>query len=61
MLAADGGGGGKGAGACWEGLDVAAGTGQRSLAEGRGSGDCFEGGVLLKVCLASVVAVVQPY
>ena len=50
MLAADGGGGGKGAGACWEGLDVAAGTGYRSLAEGRGSGDCVAGRFWLKAC-----------
>ena len=60
-MAADGGGGGKVAGACWEGLDVAAGTGKRSLAEGRGSGNCVAGRVWLKACSTSVVVVVRPH
>ena len=40
---------------------MAAGKGQNSSAEGRGSGDCVTGRVWFKACLAAVVAVVRPH
>ena len=40
---------------------MAAGTGQNSSSEVRGSRDCVSGGVWLKACLAAVVAVVKPH
>ena len=40
---------------------MVAGTGQISSAEGRGSVECVAGGVWLKACYASVVAVVLPH